>query len=104
MTAAEPVVEGDENDQGPMTAAQVAEEEARRDEAEFGFAQLRLVVCFLRWSNLKEGKERFDSPLLLLPVRLIKKKGKRDPKQHRDDEHAADNDQCGSHGGPERAG
>ena len=31
MTAAEPVVEGDENDQGPMTAAQVAEEEARRD-------------------------------------------------------------------------
>ncbi len=28
--------------------------EARRDEAEFGFAQLRLAVCFLHWANLKE--------------------------------------------------
>jgi hypothetical protein len=53
--------------------------EANRDQAEFGFAQLRLVVCFLRWSNLKEKPpERFDSPLVLLPVRLTKTKGVRD--------------------------
>jgi hypothetical protein len=53
--------------------------EAQRDQVEFGFAQLRLVICFLRWSNLKEKPpERFDSPLLLLPVQLVKKKGVRD--------------------------
>ena len=53
--------------------------EAARDQAEFGFAQLRLVVCFLRWSNLKEKtRDRFDSPLVLLPVRLTKTKGVRD--------------------------
>jgi hypothetical protein len=53
--------------------------EARRDRAEFGFAQLRLVICFLRWNNLKEASnERIHSPLLLLPVALSKKKGVRD--------------------------
>jgi len=53
--------------------------EARRDRAEFGFAQLRLVLCFLRWHNLKEApRERIHSPLLLLPVELTKKKGVRD--------------------------
>jgi predicted DNA-binding WGR domain protein len=53
--------------------------EARRDRAEYGFAQLRLVLCFLRWNNLKEGpNERVHSPLLLLPVELTKKKGVRD--------------------------
>jgi len=53
--------------------------EARRDRAEFGFSQLRLVVCFLRWNNLKESpNERIDSPLLLLPVELSKKRGVRD--------------------------
>jgi hypothetical protein len=53
--------------------------EARRDQTEFGFAQLRLVVCFLRWANLKEKPpERYDSPLVLLPVRLTKTKGVRD--------------------------
>jgi hypothetical protein len=53
--------------------------EAHRDQLEFGFAQLRLVLCFLRWSNLKEKPpERFESPLILLPVRLVKKKGVRD--------------------------
>jgi predicted DNA-binding WGR domain protein len=53
--------------------------EARRDRAEFGFAQLRLVLCFLRWNNLKEAPdERISSPLLLLPVELTKKKGIRD--------------------------
>ncbi|MBN1609864.1 MAG: DUF4011 domain-containing protein, partial [Polyangiaceae bacterium] len=53
--------------------------EARRDTAEFGFSQLRLVLCFLRWNNLKESaQERIDSPLLLLPVELTKRKGVRD--------------------------
>ena len=53
--------------------------EARRDRAEFGFAQLRLVLCFLRWHNLKDTpNERIHSPLLLLPVELMKKKGVRD--------------------------
>ncbi|HEY6228544.1 MAG TPA: DUF4011 domain-containing protein, partial [Verrucomicrobiae bacterium] len=40
--------------------------EARRDRAEYGFAQLRLVICFLHWTNLKEApNERIHSPLLL---------------------------------------
>ena len=53
--------------------------EARRDRAEYGFAQLRLVLCFLRWNNLKEDKhERIHSPLLLLPCELTRKKGVRD--------------------------
>lgn len=53
--------------------------EARRDRAEYGFAQLRLVLCFLHWHNLKETPdERIHSPLLLLPVELTKKKGVRD--------------------------
>jgi len=53
--------------------------EARRDQAEFGFVQLRLVICFLHWANLKEQPpERFDSPLILVPVKLQKKKGIRD--------------------------
>jgi predicted DNA-binding WGR domain protein len=53
--------------------------QARRDRAEFGFAQLRFVLCFLRWNNLKEApNERIHSPLLLLPVQLTKKKGVRD--------------------------
>ena len=48
--------------------------EARRDRAEYGFAQLRLVLCFLRWHNLKEApEERIHSPLLLLPVELTLK-------------------------------
>ncbi len=53
--------------------------DARRDRAEYGFAQLRLVVAFLHWHNLKEApEERVVSPLLLLPVELSKKKGVRD--------------------------
>jgi predicted DNA-binding WGR domain protein len=53
--------------------------ESRRDQAEFGFGQLRLVVCFLHWTNLKEKPvEQFASPLVLLPVELKKKKGIRD--------------------------
>ncbi len=53
--------------------------EARRDRAEYGFSQLRLVLVFLRWHNLKEApEERIHSPLLLLPVDLAKKKGVKD--------------------------
>jgi len=53
--------------------------EARRDRAEYGFAQLRLVLVFLRWHNLKEEPhERIHSPLLLLPVELTRKRGVRD--------------------------
>ncbi|HJY75869.1 MAG TPA: WGR domain-containing protein [Burkholderiales bacterium] len=53
--------------------------EANRDRAEYGFSQLRLVIAFLRWHNLKEApQERIVSPLLLLPVQLMRKKGVRD--------------------------
>ena len=53
--------------------------EARRDQAEVWLRQLRLIVAFLRWHNLKETpEERIESPLLLLPVELKKKKGVRD--------------------------
>ncbi len=53
--------------------------EARRSRAELGFSQLRLVVCFLHWHDLKEApEERITSPLLLLPVELDKKRGVRD--------------------------
>lgn len=53
--------------------------ESRRDQAEYGFAQLRLVCCSLHWANLKEKPvEQFSSPLVLLPVTLTKKKGIRD--------------------------
>jgi predicted DNA-binding WGR domain protein len=53
--------------------------DARRDYAEFGFEQMRLAICFLRWANLKETPpELYDSPLVLLPVKLQKKKGVRD--------------------------
>ncbi len=39
---------------------------ARRDRPEYGQAQLRLVVAFLRWHDLKgEREERISSPLLL---------------------------------------
>lgn len=53
--------------------------DARRDQQEYGFAQLRLVVCFLSWANLKvKPAETCSSPLVLLPVRLSKAKGIRD--------------------------
>lgn len=54
-------------------------QETRRDRSEFGFSNLRLVVAFMRWHNLKETpEERILSPLLWLPVELVKKKGVRD--------------------------
>ncbi len=53
--------------------------ETRRDRAEYGFSNLRLVVAFLRWHNLKEAPdERILTPLLWLPVELVKRKGVRD--------------------------
>ena len=54
-------------------------QETRRDLAEYGFSQLRLVLAFLRWHNFKEDRdERIVSPLLLLPVTLTRRKGVRD--------------------------
>ena len=53
--------------------------ETRRDRAEFGSSNLRLVVAFLRWHNLKEApEERITTPLLWLSVELVKRKGVRD--------------------------
>jgi len=53
--------------------------EAQRDQAEFGFEQLRLVLCFLRWADVKQKPaELYASPLVLLPVRMVKRKGVRD--------------------------
>ncbi|MDN7909373.1 AAA domain-containing protein [Burkholderia cepacia] len=53
--------------------------DTRRERAEFGFSNLRLVVAFLRWHNLKETPDdRIVSPLLWLPVELVKRKGVRD--------------------------
>jgi len=53
--------------------------ETRRDRAEYGFSNLRLVLAFLRWHNLKEAPdERITTPLLWLPVELVKRKGVRD--------------------------
>ena len=49
--------------------------DARRDEQEYGFSALKLVIAFLSWNNLKEGpEERIQTPLLLLPVDLKKNK------------------------------
>jgi hypothetical protein len=53
--------------------------DGQRDAREYGFSQLRLVVAFLRWTNLKEApNERITSPLILLPAELTKKKGVKD--------------------------
>ena len=52
---------------------------ARRDRAEYGRSELRLIVAFLRWHDLKgEREQRIDLPLLLLPVTLTRKRGVRD--------------------------
>ena len=53
--------------------------QSRRDEKEYGFSQLRLALVFLRWYNLKESPdERINSPLILVPVSIQKKKGVKD--------------------------
>ncbi len=57
---------------------QIRAEDARQL-AELGFSELKLVVAFLNWHNLKgEREERIRSPLLLLPVTLVRKRGVRD--------------------------
>ena len=62
--------------QGTLTKIRA---EARRDRREQGFANLRLVLAFLRWNDLKNAPaERIHSPLVLLPVDLVKKKGVKD--------------------------
>ncbi len=49
--------------------------ESQRDIQEYGFSELKLVIAFLSWHNLKdEVHERIRSPLLLLPVSLKKNK------------------------------
>lgn len=49
--------------------------EAQHDIQEYGFSQLKLVIAFLNWHNLKDDKqERINSPLLLIPVQLKKNK------------------------------
>lgn len=53
--------------------------EARKAVNEYGMNPLRLVVAFLRWTNFKDyGNEKISSPLLLLPVELVKRKGVKD--------------------------
>jgi hypothetical protein len=53
--------------------------QASRDVSEYGFSQLRLVTAFLRWHNLKDtANERINSPLILVPAQLKKRKGVRD--------------------------
>lgn len=50
-------------------------QQCENDKKEYGFSQLKLVVAFLHWHNLKEfPDERIVSPLLLLPVELERKK------------------------------
>ena len=49
--------------------------EAQRDIQEYGFSQLKLVIVYLNWHNLKEDPdERIQSPLLLVPAELKKNK------------------------------
>ena len=49
--------------------------ESQRAVQEYGFSQLKLVIAFLNWHNLKEDpRERIESPLLLIPVELKKNK------------------------------
>ena len=53
--------------------------DAQHDAREYGFSQLRLVVAFLRWTNLKEAPdERINSPLILVPATLTSRKGVKD--------------------------
>lgn len=52
---------------------------ARRDRAEYGQDQLRLVAAFLRWQDVKgDPGTVISSPLVLLPVTLTKQRGVRD--------------------------
>ena len=46
----------------------------RRDRAEYGYGRLRLIAAFLRWIDPETG-ESVDSPLVLLPAELTRKRG-----------------------------
>jgi len=70
-------------DSAPETDAslQRLRQAANRDEKEFGFSNLRLVLAFLHWHNLREAATRNEvihSPMLLLPVRLEAERGVKD--------------------------
>ena len=53
--------------------------ESNKDKNEYGFSQLKLVLCFINWYNTKENsKEKIMSPLLLISVNLVKEKGVKD--------------------------
>lgn len=53
--------------------------EDNRNIHEYGFSQLKLAVVFLNWYNVKEDTdEKISSPLVLIPVSLVKKKGVKD--------------------------
>ncbi|MBK8344652.1 MAG: DUF4011 domain-containing protein [Bacteroidetes bacterium] len=53
--------------------------ECNKDINEYGFSQLKLVLCNLNWYNTKENAyEKIVSPLLLASVNLTKKKGLKD--------------------------
>jgi len=53
--------------------------ESQKALQEYGFSQLKLVIAFLNWHNLKEeAAERIQSPLLLIPVELKKNKKLKD--------------------------
>lgn len=49
--------------------------ESQKDVQEYGLSQLKLVISFLNWHNLRESAaERIQSPLLLIPVEMKKTK------------------------------
>ncbi|MFN8283769.1 MAG: AAA domain-containing protein [Chitinophagales bacterium] len=53
--------------------------EANKDINEYGFSQLKLAVAFLHWYNIKEDlTEKISTPLVLVAVNLVKKKGLKD--------------------------
>ena len=53
--------------------------DARKAVNEYGMNPLRLVIAFLRWTNFKDyGNEKISTPLVLLPVELVKRKGVKD--------------------------
>ena len=68
-------------DEAPYAASSLDKliSSARRDRAEYGQDQLRLVPAFLRWHDLKnDPATRLTSPLVLVKVELAKKRGVRD--------------------------
>ncbi|MBL0053808.1 MAG: DUF4011 domain-containing protein [Bacteroidetes bacterium] len=53
--------------------------ESNKDVNEYGFSQLKLVLNFLHWYNLKEDvTEKISSPFMMQSVKLVKQKGLKD--------------------------